>query len=258
MTHSIIPPKKLSASEGTENRTRTRHLMFTDPLQEVWGALTFLDLLETMGTPSSDSQVTASAHMMDAKALAAEKSASDTKQPQKETMPSTSSASHASTPILHASVQADRLTDDPMLTLDGQSLTTADMQQVLQWVQGVTPPFIPTMLHPGLNHLEQSSAFPYTRQLSGLSADLQERLQEAYRSQRPLRVELADDAAVILRLGRDGQVSAEFVAASASADAWFRQGLLELRQRLEARHLSYGRLWVRDPKQHDPQEQKES
>jgi hypothetical protein len=141
-----------------------------------------------------------------------------------------------------------------MLAIDARQLQLNDIK-ILQNL-GQMPP-VP--LH-NLNNFSQSlmNQLPqgYYKSL-GVSKGLQELLESAYKTQRPIRIDLTDTASIILRMGKDGRVSAEFLPSDQAADLYFRQNLQELKSRLESKQLPYGELVVRDWKQRGNQQQQE-
>jgi len=92
-----------------------------------------------------------------------------------------------------------------------------------------------------------------------VSTGLQDALESAYKTQRPVRISLADNADMILHLGRDGRVSAEFLPNDRVAEALFRQHILDLKNRLDEKGLPYNTLSVRNwqDQQNNPQQQKQ-
>ncbi len=90
----------------------------------------------------------------------------------------------------------------------------------------------------------------------GVSGELQMMMEKAYKTQRPIRIDLTDTATVILKLGRDGRVSAEFMPSDQAAELFFRQNMAELKSRLEAKHLPYGELTVRQWKQNQQEKER--
>lgn len=153
-----------------------------------------------------------------------------------------------------SAVQKDMDDLDDMWMVDLKTLSQNDMK-VLQQLTHLSASVFPQVNNLSPSLLEQ---MPQTHYKSlGVSKGLAGMLEKAYKAQRPLRVDLSETASVILRLGRDGRVSAEFMAADLASDLYFRQNLQELRSRLESKQLPLGDLLVRDWKQQpDEDEQK--
>lgn len=159
------------------------------------------------------------------------------------------SASLETAPIAPVSMQTDiKEVREAMWLMDGRDLSLADLTFLQALPNAGLMPWqnINNTSASLLEHLSQG----HYKSLR-VSAGLQSLLEKAYKTQRPLRIDLADNAAIILRMGRDGRVSAEFLPNDQAADLFFRQNLQELKSRLESKQLSYGELAVRPWK--DPQ-----
>lgn len=74
-----------------------------------------------------------------------------------------------------------------------------------------------------------------------ISPKLAELIEKGYKSGRPIRVELDNNSAVVLKI-RNGQVSAEFVSTDKAAAFVMQQELDDLRNRMAARNLPVGTL----------------
>lgn len=92
----------------------------------------------------------------------------------------------------------------------------------------------------------------------GFSQDFMELIQKAYQKQRPIRVSISEDTALILKFNRQGQVSAQFVTTDAATEALLKQQLTELRQRLDDKKLPIGHLGVSSDAQQRDQDQNAS
>lgn len=135
-----------------------------------------------------------------------------------------------------------RFDTEDMWSLDIQQLGWGDMKVLQHLGQAPPLPMIPlNNLSPSL--LEQFPVAHYTR--LNVSSELQVMLEKAYKFQRPVRIDLNESASIILRLGRDGRVSAEFLPNDQAAEMFFRQNMLDLKNRLESKQLPYGDLSVR-------------
>lgn len=133
--------------------------------------------------------------------------------------------------------------DTDWLTFDATQLTRQDLS-ILQQLPQVPVMVMQSVMHRNLPELSQLAGVHYTS--LGVSKGLQDMLEQAYKAQRPVRVDLSDSASVILRLGRDGMVSAEFLAADQAAEMMLRQQVSELKSRLAAKQLPYGELLVKE------------
>lgn len=110
---------------------------------------------------------------------------------------------------------------------------------------------------PFYNQMQQQFSPSVAEQLTashyksiGFSSNLQEILEKAYKAQRPVRVNLNDNTFVILRMIKNGQVSAEFIPGNKVDELFLQQNLHELKNRLEAKQLPYGELTVKQRQYH--------
>lgn len=140
-----------------------------------------------------------------------------------------------------------------MLTMDWIRLDMADWK-ALQNLCHIVPSASNGFQNLGHSLQEQLTQSHYKS--LGISKGLQQMLEQAYKMQRPLRVDLTENTSVILRLGKNGLVSAEFLPNSEAAELFFRQNLQELRNRLESKQLPYGEIIIRQRKQQQGNKEK--
>jgi hypothetical protein len=134
--------------------------------------------------------------------------------------------------------------------MDGKQLGPNDFR-ILQNLAQVAP--VPMQMFNNLSpSLIDQLPKDYYKSMN-VSQGLQDMLDNAYKTQKPIRIDLSDDASIILRMGRDGRVSAEFLPNSQATEMYFRQNMLELKNRLESKQLPYGELTVRQWKDDNPQ-----
>ncbi len=243
MTKDVTPVEK---STTTANNAETLARRTSEMQAQIRGELSFLSFLEIFAADKY-AKPAASVEASDSRdtAPAADKKEAESAKGKKETTPDKAAADD---PVTSKPLKADdvkpleRNEIDDMWTLDVRKLSAQDLRIIQNLTQvpytGVVP--VNNLSPSLLEHLPQGSY-----KSLDVSRTLMETLEKAYRSQRPIRVDLADNASVILRLGRDGRVSAEFVALDRAAELYFRQSIQELRNRLEARQLPYGELLVR-------------
>jgi hypothetical protein len=141
-----------------------------------------------------------------------------------------------------------------MLNTDLSKIPSTDISVLLRLTQG-TPAQIPMVQNLSPSLIDSMPTTHYTS--LNVSKGLQDLLDNAYKTQRPVRIAISDNAAMILRLARDGRVSAEFLPNNQAAEAYFRQNMLELQNRLESKQLPYGTLSVRDWQQQQKQQQQQ-
>lgn len=130
--------------------------------------------------------------------------------------------------------------------IDSLSFGKDDLNTVVNWLNQAGPvPFVQN-LSPSL--IEQMPQTTYKSLQT--SKGFQMMLENALKTQRPIRVSIGDNAEMILHLQKDGKVSAEFLAQTAASEMYLRQQLSELRSRLDEKNLPYASLSVRrDAKQ---------
>ncbi len=229
--------------EAVQNQ---RRVLQQNPMREVSDALSFLSILDTMMMPVNTMKAQLEADAMgllatDEKASGKTSEKAPTKQAPKESAPNEG----ATNPMAVERTEKQKVQDElDMLTMDLSQLTLGDLRILQQVNHGITPPT--------LNNLSPSlvQQFPSLHYKSlAVSKGLEEMLESAYKAQKPLRVDLSDRASVIIRMSRNGKVSAEFLPTDQAADLFYRQQLSELKSRLEAKNLPLGELSVRQWKQ---------
>lgn len=128
---------------------------------------------------------------------------------------------------------------DKEMSLLKTELTTEDTQYLKQAVI----PGLPILL----GSVPFQSIFPATPsgEISykgfGVSPKLAELIEKGYKTGRPIRVELDNQSALVLKI-RDGQVSAEFVSADKGAVLMMQQELTDLRNKMALKNLPVGTL----------------
>ena len=221
----------------------------------------FLSLLDTLAVPPStdttDTEASTLAALQNTVAQATQPQAP--KKPVAKTTtteaPQTTATVTPNPSVLLGHVHRDDDTDsDDMWRLDVRHLQASDWP-ILQNVLQVAPVQAQALNTLNSATVEQSSQTFY-KSLGGSEA-LQEMLKQAYKTQRPVRVDLSETASIILRLGKDGRVSAEFMPMDQAASFFFQQNLQDLKARLDSKQLPYGQLSVRDWKQQSQQQQQQ-
>jgi len=150
--------------------------------------------------------------------------------------------------------------DEPMDSVDHDMAILKDAlsDTDIQYMKQAVIPGLPILM----GSVPTSSVFPsdgdgeISYRGFDVSPKLAELIEKGYRSGRPIRVEVDNDSAVVLKI-RNGQVSAQFVSTDKNAGAALQQGLDDLRNRMLARNLPVGQLeyQYRDPGQ--PQQQQD-
>ncbi|HEY9744803.1 MAG TPA: hypothetical protein V6C99_01145 [Oculatellaceae cyanobacterium] len=156
--------------------------------------------------------------------------------------------------LVEAPQKTETREEDAMTRVEKElSLLSTDLTPTdLQYLKQVVIPNVPILL--GSVPLE--SVFPLTADGEinyrgfDVSPKLAELVEKAYKTGRPIRVELDTHSAVVLKI-RNGQVSAEFVSADKGAALSMQQELDHLRNRMLLKNLPVGNLEsrYRDPSQ---------
>ena len=73
-----------------------------------------------------------------------------------------------------------------------------------------------------------------------VSKALMNLIEEAYKTQKPTRIDFDNNVSVILRIGRDGKVSAEFLPGDKAVEQYLRNNIGYLKERFEEQNLEYG------------------
>ena len=62
---------------------------------------------------------------------------------------------------------------------------------------------------------------------------------EAYKTQKPTRIDFDNNVSVILRISKDGKVSAEFIPGDKAVEEYLRNNIGYLKQRFDDENISY-------------------
>jgi len=73
-----------------------------------------------------------------------------------------------------------------------------------------------------------------------VSKALMNLIEEAYKTQKPTRIDFDNNISVILRIGRDGKVSAEFIPSDRAVEQYLRNNIGYLKERLDEQNIDYG------------------
>ena len=79
-----------------------------------------------------------------------------------------------------------------------------------------------------------------TAKSAEVSKTLLNLIEEAYKTQKPTRIDFDNNVSVILRIGRDGKVSAEFLPGDKAVEQYLRNNIGYLKDRFEEQNLDYG------------------
>ncbi len=73
-----------------------------------------------------------------------------------------------------------------------------------------------------------------------VSKALMNLIEESYKTQKPMRIDFDNNVSVILRIGRDGKVNAEFIPGDNAVEEYLRNNIGYLKDRLNSQNLDYG------------------
>ena len=93
-----------------------------------------------------------------------------------------------------------------------------------------------------LNNINSDSVQKSVR-ISKTLADL---LAKAMESNKPVRIEFDNGISVIIKISRDGKLSADFLPSTQVAEAYLKENLPLLKQRFDEQNLEYGELNKRE------------
>jgi len=100
---------------------------------------------------------------------------------------------------------------------------------------------------------EMTAETAKSAQVSKTLADL---IAKSMKDNQPIRINFDNDISVIIKIGRDGKISADFLPSSQVAEAYLKENLPLLRQKFDDNNLEYDSLNHRRQKQDDKEDQK--
>lgn len=80
----------------------------------------------------------------------------------------------------------------------------------------------------------------------GFSKSVLNLVEYAYTSNRPIRIDFAKNLSVILKIDKQGQVSAEFIASDKAMEYLLKTNIPLLRQKLDSAGINYKRIFYRE------------
>lgn len=90
----------------------------------------------------------------------------------------------------------------------------------------------------GFNEIKTAA----TQSTVNVSATLMDAINESVKTNKPFRIDFGNDVAVIMRVNKDGQLSANFIPGSAAVEQYLRNNIESLRQNFNEQELPYERL----------------
>ena len=91
---------------------------------------------------------------------------------------------------------------------------------------------------------------------SHVSKTLADMLADSMKNNKPLRIDFDNDISVIIKISRDGKISADFLPSSQIAEAYLRDNLPILRQRFDENNIDYNELNQRRQRQEQEKDNK--
>ena len=86
-----------------------------------------------------------------------------------------------------------------------------------------------------------------------VSKSLMNLIEEAYKTQRPTRIDFDNNVSVILRISKDGKVSAEFIPGDKAVEQYLRDNIGFLKSTLEEKDIAYGDIMYKPYKNNSKQ-----
>ena len=91
-----------------------------------------------------------------------------------------------------------------------------------------------------------------------VSASLMNALNDAVKNNQPVRINLDKDVSIIIKVDKDGALSATFIPGDKAVEEYLRQNISTLRQRFDEQELSYRDLSYSRQKQNQEQHQEQN
>ena len=86
---------------------------------------------------------------------------------------------------------------------------------------------------------------------SQVSKTLADMLAKSMNDNKPIRINFDNDISVIIKISKDGKISADFLPSSQIAEAYLKENLPLLKQRFDDNNINYDELNHREQKQND-------
>lgn len=79
-------------------------------------------------------------------------------------------------------------------------------------------------------------------------------IEDAYKTQKPVRIDFDNNVAVILRISKDGKLSAEFIPGDNAVEKYLKENIGYLKNRLEEQNIDYGDILYKPYKDNSKQQ----
>ena len=83
-----------------------------------------------------------------------------------------------------------------------------------------------------------------------------EKLAESLKTNKPFRIDFDKDVSVIIKVNKDGSLSANFIPGDKAVEQYLRNNIASLRQRFDEENLSYSELSYSNSKEERQQRRK--
>ena len=83
-----------------------------------------------------------------------------------------------------------------------------------------------------------------------------EKLADSLRTNQPFRIDFDKDVSVIIKVNKDGSLSANFIPGDKAVEQYLRNNISYLRQRFDEENLSYSELNYSNSREQNRQKQK--
>ena len=135
------------------------------------------------------------------------------------------------------------------LNLDGKKLTKNDIENIQNLAND--PNFSVNINQTnGFNNVSINYNDPGINHNSlNFSQNLSEAMKKAYKSNQPIRIEVEKDTSVILKIDKEGKVSAHFISSDKAMEMLLRDHIYQLRDKLDKEGLPYKSLTYNQDKE---------
>lgn len=92
-----------------------------------------------------------------------------------------------------------------------------------------------------------------TYKSANVSKTLINMVDEAYNTQKPVRIDFDNNIAVILKVDKDGKIKAQFIPGDKAVEAYLKENIASLRQSFDEQNLPYNELSYKQSRQQQQQ-----
>lgn len=186
-------------------------------------------------------------HILESVGTSASKKEDETKSTEANQQNQNNNQANSTSSTSNSSV-IDRSTDHT-IRLEAKDLSVKDLEQLQQLIQN---PNIAININQ-INGLNSSNIFYNNSGINSktltFSKNLSEAIQNAYKSNRPVRISIEKDTSVILSFDREGKVSAKFITSDKAMEMLLKENLYLLKIKLEKEGLPHNELSYSDHQQ---------